>query len=167
VETPYALPLDADNRLLPDCCERLLSALQETRAAFAYPRQQCFGTAHHVIGAERFVPLRLASGNYIDAMALIAKSAWAIVGGYTHIRFGWEDYDFWCCCVEHGLFGCHVPEILAEYRFHDASMRLTSTDRPANNRQVIRQLEDRHPWLSITYRDYAACSPAGETTAVE
>ncbi len=166
-ETPYVLPLDADNRLLPDCCERLLSALRETRAAFASPRQHCFGTAHHVIGAEPFAPLRLASSNYIDAMALIAKSAWAIAGGYTHIPFGWEDYDFWCCCVENGLFGCHVPEILAEYRFHDASMRLTSTDRPANNREVIRQLEDRHPWLSITYRDYAACAPAGEATAVE
>ena len=153
-ETRFVLPLDADNRLLPGCCERLLGALKESGAAFAYPMQQCFGTASHVIGSEPFSPLRLASGNYIDAMALVAKSAWAKAGGYTHIDYGWEDYDFWCCCVEHGLRGWHVPEVLAEYRFHDRSMRLTMTDKVENNLQVIRRLEERHGWLSIVYRDF-------------
>ena len=50
----------------------------------------------------------------IDAMALIAKWAWAAVGGYAHIPYGWEDYDFWCRCVEHGLWGQQIPEILAD-----------------------------------------------------
>ena len=37
-ETPFVLPLDADNRLLPACCARLLDALRGNRAAFAYPK---------------------------------------------------------------------------------------------------------------------------------
>lgn len=165
-ETRFVLPLDADNRLMPECCERLLDALRQSGAAFAYPMQQCFGTASHVIGGEPFSPLRLASGNYIDAMALVAKSAWAKVGGYTHIEFGWEDYDFWCCCVEHGLRGAHVPDVLAEYRFHERSMRLTMTDKVENNLQVIRRLEERHGWLSIVYRDFVAMARAASDQAI-
>ena len=40
-------------------------------------------------------PQRFVAGNYIDAMALVSKEAWAMVGGYDHVRYGWEDYDFW------------------------------------------------------------------------
>ena len=43
-------------------------------------------------------------------MALICKWAWAGVGGYTHIQYGWEDYDFWCRCVEFGFWGRQAPE---------------------------------------------------------
>ena len=152
-ETAYVLPLDADNRLLPECCARLLEAVRSSHAAFAYSKLQGFGSYDYVIGTEPFAPLRFAGSNYIDAMALVAKSAWATIGGYTHIHFGWEDYDFWCCCVEHGLRGCHVPEILADYRYHQASMVRTSTDTPTNKMKVIEQLEARHAWLTITYRE--------------
>jgi glycosyltransferase involved in cell wall biosynthesis/SAM-dependent methyltransferase len=148
-ETHYVLPLDADNRLRPESCEKSLAALQGGRAAFAYPKIQCFGGSDHVIGAQPFEPLRLASNNYIDAMALIAKWAWAAIGGYEHIKFGWEDYDFWCRCVERGIWGVHVPEILADYRFHETSMLRTSTDIPKNKQLVVSTLESRHPWLSI------------------
>lgn len=151
-ETQYVLPLDADNRLLPKCCDRLLDAVRGSQAAFAYSRLQCFGGSDHVIGTEAFSAMRFASSNYIDAMALVAKSAWARVGGYTHIQYGWEDYDFWCRCVEHGLWGIHVPETLAEYRFHQSSMLRTTTDTPLNKLKIIRQLEDRHTWLTLPYR---------------
>jgi hypothetical protein len=151
-ETPFVLPLDADNRLRADCCASLLAALSGSRAVFAYSHLQCFGDAAHVIGLERFSALRFASSNYIDAMAMVAKWAWASVGGYTHIEHGWEDYDFWCKCVESGLWGRQVPAILAEYRVHAASMLRTSTDRASNKRSVIRQLESRHDWMTIDYR---------------
>lgn len=151
-ETPFVLPLDADNRLRPECCATLLDALRHSRAGFAYSLLQCFGAADHVIGTEPFAPMRFASSNYIDAMALVATWCWAKVGGYTHIEHGWEDYDFWCTCVEHGMWGVHVREILAEYRVHAESMLRTATDRPDNKRQVIRRLEGRHDWLTIAYR---------------
>jgi hypothetical protein len=93
--------------------------------------------------------MRFAAGNYIDALAMIAKWCWVKVGGYTHIRFGWEDYDFWCKCVEHGVWGEHVREILAEYRFHEASMLRSCTDIPPMKREVISQLEERHSELTV------------------
>ncbi len=152
-ETPYVLPLDADNVLLPDCCARTLEVVRGSRASFAYPGIQYFGTKDHEIGLAAFSPMRLAGGNYIDAMALVAKSAWVAVGGYVHIEHGWEDYDFWCRFAERGLLGVKVPEVLAEYRVHGGSMLHTATDVTDNKPKVIRQLESRHPWLSVPYRD--------------
>ena len=148
-ETPYVLPLDADNRLLPRCVEGCLDVVRQSGAAFAYPSIRCFGGEERVIEAAPFEPMRLAGGNYIDAMALVAKSAWAAVGGYEHIEHGWEDYDFWCRCAERGFWGAPAEEVLAEYRVHEASMLRTSTDLSSTKPMVIRQLEQRHPWLSI------------------
>ena len=85
-------------------------------------------------------------------MALIGKWAWAAVGGYTHIQSGWEDYDFWCRCVEHGFWGLHVPEVLAEYRVHKQSMLKTQTDQHENKLRLVRDLNAGHNWLSILYR---------------
>ncbi len=151
-ETEYVVPLDADNRLLPKFCARTLQALRCSHAAFAYSKIQCFGGHDHVIGTEPFSPMQFAQANYVDAMALVAKWAWATVGGYTHIEHGWEDYDFWCSCVEHGIWGIHLPEILAEYRFHEASMLRTITDVKPNKVEVVQQLESRHRWLTIVDR---------------
>jgi glycosyltransferase involved in cell wall biosynthesis len=152
-ETEYVIPLDADNRLLPEFCTRTMRAIRDTHAAFAYTNIQCFGTHNHIIGDETFSPMRLAHSNYIDAMALVAKAAWSAVGGYTHIQHGWEDYDFWCCCVERGIWGIHIPKVLAEYRFHEASMLRTITDTRDYKLTVVQQLEARHSWLSIVDRD--------------
>jgi len=148
-ETAFVFLLDADNKLLPDCCSECLQALRESAAAFAYPRIQCFGESDEVVGTSPFEPARLAGGNYIDAMALVAKWSWAAVGGYHHLHHGWEDYDFWCSLVEHGFWGTQVPRILAEYRVHDASMLRKTTDVAENKRELISELQTRHPWLAI------------------
>jgi GT2 family glycosyltransferase len=149
-ETPFVLPLDADNRLLPHCTETCLQALRRSPgAAFAYPRIQQFGTATEVLGGEPFQAMRLAGGNYIDALALIARPAWAAVGGYDHVRFGWEDYDLWCRMAEHGLWGQQIDVVLAEYRVHDGSMLRTVTELAGNKRLLVDDMQRRHPWLTV------------------
>ena len=149
-ETAFVLPLDADNRLFEDCAARCLQALVESNAAFAYPLIRNFGDSDHLIGDKPYVPMRLAAANYIDAMAMVRKSVWAVVGGFAPIRFGWEDYDFWCRCAEQGFLGVQVDEILAEYRFHADSMLRTITEVPANKVKVIEQLEQHHSWLRLS-----------------
>jgi glycosyltransferase involved in cell wall biosynthesis/SAM-dependent methyltransferase len=151
-ETPFVLPLDADNRLRPACCAVCLEVIRASGAAFAYPSLQRFGDSTAVMGLEPFQPMRFVSGNYIDAMAMIAKSAWAAVGGYDDIRpNGWDDYELWCSFVERGLWGVQVPQILAEYRVHARSMLRTMTDERTNKLRVIGELERRHPWLMIRH----------------
>ena len=148
-ETPYVLPLDADNRIYPRCAETCLRVAHETGAAFVYPRIQQFGGATDVIGGAPFVPMRLSGGNYIDAMALIAKDAWAAAGGYARVTLGWEDYDFWCTLAERGVWGQPADQILAEYRVHEASMCQTVTDLPDNKRELLRLISNRHSWLTV------------------
>lgn len=148
-ETLYVLPLDADNRLLPAACSRLADQLDASRAAFAYPQIRCFGDSSKIVGTEAFSPHRLRVGNYIDAMALVRKSAWAEAGGYDHVQFGWEDYDFWLNLVECGRAGVNVAEVLAEYRVHNRSMLRTATDVPGNRRKLVEDMTRRHPWLRL------------------
>jgi len=98
-------------------------------------------------------PVRLANGNYIDAMALISRAAWAAAGGYYHLRpMGWEDFDFWCRLAERGLRGELVlGEPLAEYRVHPTSMDRTNNSRAETIRQMMDDLDRRHPWLTLIW----------------
>ena len=143
------LPLDADNRLHADCCDMLAGRLRSGPAAFAYPSLRQFGDKQAVFASTPYTPSRLVNGNYIDAMALVAKWAWAAAGGYDNVRFGWEDYDFWCRLAELGLGGEHVPDVLADYRVHRASMLARSTDLYENKLSLIADMHRRHPWLRI------------------
>ncbi|WP_295460907.1 class I SAM-dependent methyltransferase [uncultured Thiodictyon sp.] len=152
-DTPFVLPLDADNRLLPDCLTRCLATIRTARAAYAYPVIRQFGAAQDTMGVASFDPLRLIAANFIDAMALVSKAAWTLIGGYDNVRYGWEDYDFWCRLAEHGLTGEAVGgDPLAEYRVHGASMLRTTTDSRDNKRRLIEDFEQRHPWVGIINR---------------
>jgi SAM-dependent methyltransferase len=149
-ETPFVLPLDADNRLLPDCAAACLRTLQASAAAFAYPVIRKFGGDQGLLGAVTYNPVWLSNGNYIDAMALIAKGAWGVVGGYDHVRTGWEDFDLWCKFAERGLWGEQVPGgPFAEYRVHENSMNQTASTRAEEVRRMMEHLERRHSWLTI------------------
>lgn len=149
-ETLYVLPLDADNRLLPDCLAQCLATIRASRVAYAYPVIQKFGASEELIGDAPYDVVKLVGGNYIDAMALISKSAWALVGGYDDVRFGWEDYDFWCRLAERGLSGVGVGgKPLALYQAHNDSMLRTTTDLTENKLTLVADIERRHPWLSV------------------
>jgi glycosyltransferase involved in cell wall biosynthesis len=148
-ETPFVLPLDADNRLLPDCAAACLAAIEATGAAFAYPLIRDFGGTDGLRGEFDYDPIRLANSNYIDAMALVSRSAWAAIGGYDHIEYGWEDYDFWCRLARRGLYGAQVPGgPLAEYRVHSRSMTALAIARPEVYLAMSEAVKRRHPWLT-------------------
>ena len=164
-ETPYVLPLDADNLLRPGCCELLLEALVHSGAAYAYPVIQEFGARDGLMGTAPYDPARLVGGNYIDAMAMVSKAAWSAVGGYGQLRLGWEDYDFWCALAERGLAGHAMGgPPLADYRAHSGSMLAHTTDVQDTKRRVIATIEARHPWVSVArpLRPRAAEPSSGE-----
>ncbi len=164
-ETAYVLPLDADNLLRPECCQLLLDAAVEAGAAFAYPVIQEFGGRAGIVGTYPYDPSRLIGGNYIDAMALIAKSTWSAVGGYAQMRQGWEDYDFWCAVAEMGLFGVGLGgEPQADYRAHEASMLALVTNKDDVLHRVISTVERQHPWAKIS-RPLVLDAPADEAVS--
>lgn len=151
-DTPWVLPLDADNRLRPGCAEQCLRVAKAAGVAYAFPIIQQFGEGVELMGVPAYDPVRLANGNYIDAMALISRAAWAAVGGYRHVVGGWEDFDLWCSFAERGLRGEQVPgEPLAEYRVHGTSMIRTASASIERTESMIADLTRHHPWLTIIW----------------
>lgn len=145
----YYMALDADNKLLPECCTYCLHAIQESGMAFAYPVIKKFGMDDALISDKGYHPALLIPGNYIDAMAMISKEAWAMVGGYSSQCASWDDFDFWCKLADHGLCGTHVNRILAEYRVHDKSESYTTSRIKEYLESRANFLEQSYPWLSI------------------
>jgi hypothetical protein len=130
----FVFILDADNVIYPHCLGRLVEALDSAPdAVFAYGILEQFGPdgPRDLISWHGWEPARLRHGNYIDAMALLRRSALLAVGGYTtesHL-YGWEDFALWCEFAERGWVGRHVPEIVARYRTGLHSMiRITNID---------------------------------------
>jgi hypothetical protein len=148
-DTEWIMVLDADNRLRPHCIERCLENTTG-HASFVYPPLQCFGAHSSLLSNLEWNPLRLIGGNYVDAMAMVARPAWAAVSGYDTTRTGWEDYDLWCKLASRGHWGRSVPgEPLAEYRAHGESMMNTTMRHKEKVTSIMRHMQARHPWLSI------------------
>lgn len=130
--------LDADNAVLPRGLRVLAEALEENPdAAFAYGLIETFsqkGPAG-VISWLDWEPWRLRFGNYIDAMAMIRRSALETVGGYSTegaFSMGWEDFAVWVAMAHHGMNAVWVPEFVGRYRVNPHSMlSLTDIDHSA------------------------------------
>lgn len=156
-ETPFVLPLDADNALYPTCLEKLLRALRPSPAAFAYCLVEQFGPGLKpdeppLLHLLPWAPRRLAAGNYIDAMTLLRRAAWEQVGGYSQTMPapGWEDYDLWLKFAGAGLRGLQVLQILARYRVHDTSMLRAITNRRDSQDRLNAYLRTHYPDLFPT-----------------
>jgi hypothetical protein len=119
--------LDADNMVLPLGIPKLKAALEENpEAAFAYGIIQKFD-ASGPVGLESWLdwdPERLLYGNYIDAKAMIRRSALEAVGGYPDEQAlaGWEDFALWLAIAEAGMGGIRVPDFIGRYRVSQYSM---------------------------------------------
>ncbi|MCL4836347.1 MAG: glycosyltransferase family 2 protein [Thermoanaerobaculia bacterium] len=146
---PFVFVLDADNRIFPTALARLREALVAGDAAFAYGPVAKFGGEPGLFSDLPWDPERLARENYIDAMALVRRTAWEALGGYREdlALYGWEDYDFWLRAAHRGLRGALVPEILCEYRTHATSMiGITNIE----TRRLRHRFRDEYPSLYVT-----------------
>ena len=155
-EADWCFVLDADNILYPDAiaaCLALAEAgpdgLVVVHPIIAVEADPSMVDEHRsLVATATWQQEVLAQGNVVDAMALVRRSAWTIVGGYSHIEGGWEDYDFWCKLIAHGFHGVQCPMVLATYRSHANSMSATVTN--SSWAPLRRTLQERHPWLHLT-----------------
>ena len=159
-KAPWCFVLDADNALFPlavaGCLE--LAELGSEHLAVVHPLLSVEAEpgrpdeTRSLVSSPSWQRSRLTIENTVDAMALVRRSAWESVGGYTHIEGGWEDYDFWCKLVEAGFYGVQSPRVLATYRSHADSMSHTATNH--SWRALSRTLQARHPWMKLPLADF-------------
>jgi hypothetical protein len=146
----FLFVLDADNEVLPEGLARLTSALEENPdAGFAYGIIQTFDSKGptNLMSWHPWDPARLRQGNYIDAMAMLRRSALETIGGYATdpTLYGWEDFALWLAFREKGYTGVHVPDFVARYRKSPHSMiALTNVDSTAAWGTLLR----RYPQLT-------------------
>ena len=154
-QAPWCFVLDADNALYPDAVAACLALAEGgiDRLAVVHPLLAVEAEPgrpdeqRSLVSTAAWQQQRLLRENTVDAMALVRRSAWQAVGGYTHIEGGWEDYDFWCKLIAAGYHGVQCPRLLAVYRSHGGSMSQTVTNR--SWRALSRTLQQRHPWLEL------------------
>jgi GT2 family glycosyltransferase len=141
----YVLPLDADNELLPPYVERgpdILDAAPAT--AVVYGDMELLGEKSGRKTVGDFDIERLAAGNFIDACAVIRKSAWADVHGYDP-AFGWEDWDLWLRIAQRGRWAFrYVPDLAFRYRVRSHSMLSSAEARPERLREMIAFMAAKH-----------------------
>lgn len=151
----WCFVLDADNVLFPNAVSECLSIASSgsSQLAVVHPLLAVEADADRqddqrsLVSSQSWQRDAFRFGNFVDAMALVRRSSWEAVGGYTHINGGWEDFDFWCKLVEVGYHGILCPKILAVYQSHAKSMSHNSTNHCW--RALSRTLQARHSWLEL------------------
>jgi glycosyltransferase involved in cell wall biosynthesis len=146
-DSEYVFVLDADNHLCAPAIAHLLEVLEDSGAAVAFSQLIYFDHLTGIGVGNIWRSEGFKSDNYIDAMALVRKTAWKAVGGYSPMDYGWEDYDLWCKFVEAGFKGVYVPELLCKYRVHLTSMR--HTDTTMERARLVHGMMTAHPWLDL------------------
>lgn len=146
--TELVFALDSDNIIYPRCLEVLVGVADRTNAAAVYSQLEVFGEEKDVGYAWVWDKNLLALSNYIDAMALIRKTEWQAVGGYSQLEgIGWEDYDFWLKLASRGSECVFVPQILCRYRVDKKSMLRTETKE--DTMMLESNLSFKHFWREI------------------
>ncbi|MDF3626222.1 glycosyltransferase family 2 protein [Brytella acorum] len=135
--------MDADNTVMPTAIAKLHACLQRAGAQGVYSQIVEFGDRSQIGSADLWDIERMYQNNYVDIMAMMKKSAWAEVGGFSHIEEGWEDYDFWLKFIDHGVDMVFLPEILCRYRVHGVSRTATEAYKSHHDLEII--MRYRHP----------------------
>ena len=154
----YALPLDADDRLLPGALRILRDELDRNPAAVA-----AWGSARHFGGLD-FVqrslptldPWQLSYQNHLPLSALYRRDAVLAAGGGL-LDGGYEDWDLWMALAEAGHEGVGVQVVTGEYRVEPGRRLSRSSRRHAERCAALRE---RHPQLYGERRRHRRASPA-------
>jgi glycosyltransferase involved in cell wall biosynthesis len=123
--------LDADNRLRPDFLRRAWDVLESSPAevGWAYPDVDMFGYEMNFSVRGEYSHFLHLVENYCEAGSLARRSVFERGLRFDeNMRQGFEDWEFWLSCAQHGFIGRHVPQSGFQYRRRAESM-LTGSER--------------------------------------
>jgi glycosyltransferase involved in cell wall biosynthesis len=142
VETPYALVLDADDRLAPGALEVLRLPLEaDSDLGFTYGRMRFFGDWEGELKFPPYDPYALLYRHTIGLSALGRSQVFQDTGGFDPAFEQFEDWELWVNALAHGWQGRQVDRVTVDYRRHEGSKH--GRDRPVY-RKAFRQLREKH-----------------------
>jgi glycosyltransferase involved in cell wall biosynthesis len=155
-ETPYVMPLDADDRLPPGALAALQAGLDTDRgAAYAYGTMRFFGDWSGEVRFPPYDPYRLLYRPIVGWLGLIRRDAWEEAGGFDSELQGFEDWDFTLAVLARGRHGHRLDGVVLEYRKHGRSG--LEGDR-RRYRELYRRLRAKHADLYARSAELAADS---------
>lgn len=137
----YILPLDSDNKILPEVFAEAANIMENDASIdLVYTDAFYFGEKNGKWVVGSFDGLKLLAYNYIDACTLIRKETLVHSGGYDRNMpaMGNEDWELWVNFFLNKRKIFYLPKIGFHYRVTHNSMSVTSTRPNAEkNRQYI------------------------------
>ncbi|MEM9886962.1 MAG: glycosyltransferase, partial [Bacteroidota bacterium] len=121
----YVLPLDSDNKLLPEYMNSGFQIMEkDAKVAVVYGNPIFFGDELRTWKVKAFDMDSLFISNYIDNCAVIRKSALEEINGYDEDReiMGWADWDLWMRLAARGWKFHYINAFLFHYRLRKDSM---------------------------------------------
>ena len=160
----YILCLDADDILAPDYLRACVSALDgHPEAAIAYGDLQMFGDSHQLVDTRSWNARAELEANFIGSASVFRRTAFEAVGGYAP-ELGYEDWDFWIGCIDHGWEAVKAPGALWYYRVHSGGVYSCDVK---NDQALKARIVLKHPSLyNEGQRRWAGGVLAGDATAL-
>jgi glycosyltransferase involved in cell wall biosynthesis len=158
-DTPYAIALDADDRLMPGALRALRAPLEaDERLGFAYGRTRFFGDLDTEMTMPPYDPYKLLYRHMIGSTALMRRELFDDVGGFDPEFRGYEDWEFWLHALARGWRGRRVDEVTFEYRRHGGTMNAGAR---REYRSWYRKLRRKHASLYARRSEFARESDLG------
>lgn len=146
----YILPLDADDKLMPNAVEKIEEIILKTRADIIGLSFKEFGLGNRdvILGTPALEDFK--TGNRLGYCAAIKKSALQEVGGYSpKMLEGYEDLHLWVDLLSRGKKIVTIPEVLWMYRLKQESMYTKIT--PEIHKKLIAQINKDFPECQLTF----------------
>lgn len=147
LQTSYVLPIDADDKLLPDALEGMVAKLEGAPedVGFVYPHVQHIGNRSDYVRMPVYNLWLLIQGNYCPAPALFDRRVFEAGLAYPEdIVVGHEDWDLVLQLAERGVRGVHADGPTFLYRRQGFS-RVNAVEYGPHVFQET--IERRHPSL--------------------
>ena len=130
VATPYAIVVDADDRLAAGALAAMRAPLDaDARLGFAYGTMRFFGAWEGELRFPDYDPYRLLYRHTIGLSALMRRELVEDTGGFDPAFETYEDWELWVNALAHGWRGRRVDAVTLEYRRHPRSSKLAEDRR--------------------------------------
>jgi glycosyltransferase involved in cell wall biosynthesis len=158
-QTPYALVLDADDRLAPGALAALRPPLEaDPRLGFAYGTMQFFGDWSGELRFPDYDPFALLYRHTIGLSALMRREVFEDTEGFDPAFEQYEDWELWVNALAHGWRGRRVDAVTLEYRRHGDTKLVRDRGR---YRALYARLREKHAALYERRGELAAESRLG------
>jgi glycosyltransferase involved in cell wall biosynthesis len=130
VDTPYAIVVDADDRLAPGALAAMRAPLDaDPRLGFAYGTMRFFGAWQGELRFPDYDAFRLLYRHTIGLSALMRREVVEDTGGFDPAFESYEDWELWVNALAHGWRGRRVDAVTLEYRRHPGASKLAEDRR--------------------------------------